>query len=250
MGSALFYCFLCVTGLLPALSYSQDDFVCSRATYYGSPDCYGTPTGACGFGEYGRNIYDGHVSGVSKLWRDGSGCGACYQVRCTNAELCAEDGVNVVVTDHGEGDHTDFILSPRAYAWMAKSNDKAEQLFAYGVVDVEFRRIPCRYPGTKTVFKVHEHSNNPNYLAILILYQAGKNDVLNMQIWQEDCKEWRSMRRVFGTVFDAENPPRGPVSLRLQVTGSHGSYIWLEAWNVIPGDWKGGVAYQSDIELH
>lgn len=36
--------------------------------------------GACGFGEYGRTVNDGSVAGVSKLWKNGSGCGACYQV--------------------------------------------------------------------------------------------------------------------------------------------------------------------------
>ncbi|GMP95647.1 hypothetical protein CsSME_00044611 [Camellia sinensis var. sinensis] len=40
--------------LLPALCYSQDTFMSSRATYYGSPDGLGTATGACGFGDYGR----------------------------------------------------------------------------------------------------------------------------------------------------------------------------------------------------
>ena len=36
--------------------------------------------GACGFGEYGRKINDGQVTAVSRLWRNGTGCGACYQV--------------------------------------------------------------------------------------------------------------------------------------------------------------------------
>lgn len=36
--------------------------------------------GACGFGEFGRNINGGGVGAVSKLYRNGTGCGACYQV--------------------------------------------------------------------------------------------------------------------------------------------------------------------------
>lgn len=37
--------------------------------------------GACGFGEFGRTVNDGSVSGASaRLYKDGSGCGACYQV--------------------------------------------------------------------------------------------------------------------------------------------------------------------------
>lgn len=43
---------------------------------------YYISAGACGFGEYGRamNWYDGRVAGVSDLWRNGAGCGTCYQV--------------------------------------------------------------------------------------------------------------------------------------------------------------------------
>ena len=36
--------------------------------------------GACGFGDYGRTVNDGSVSGVSRLYKNGTGCGACYQV--------------------------------------------------------------------------------------------------------------------------------------------------------------------------
>ncbi|KAK4751727.1 hypothetical protein SAY87_020525 [Trapa incisa] len=108
---------LCSLLLLPVICRSQDSFVPSRATFYGSPDCYGTPRGACGFGEYGRTVYDGYVTGVSRLYRDGSDCGACYQIRCTKPQ-CTDTGLNVVMTDYGEGDRTDFIFSPRAYARM------------------------------------------------------------------------------------------------------------------------------------
>ncbi|XP_065856887.1 expansin-like B1 [Euphorbia lathyris] len=234
--------------LLPAISYSQD-FTYSRATYYGSPDCLGTPTGACGFGEYGRTVNDANVAGVSKLYKNGTGCGACYQVRCKVAQLCSDDGVNVVVTDYGEGDRTDFILSTRAYARLARANAVAE-LFAYGVVDMEFRRIPCRFSGYNLMFKVHEHSRFPEYLAIVILYQNGLNDVLDLQIWLEYCKEWRSMRRSYGAVWDMANPPKGSISLRFQVSGNGGGLKWIEATNIIPDYWKPGVAYDSQFQLN
>ncbi|KAA8522167.1 hypothetical protein F0562_012840 [Nyssa sinensis] len=167
MGFALEYCcsFLCVMVLLPALCYSdQDTFVSSRATFYGSPDCLGTPTGACGFGEYGRTVNGGQVSGVSRLYKNGTGCGACYQVRCKNPQYCTDDGVKLVVTDYGEGDNTDFILSVRAYTQLALPN-MAVELLAYGVVDIEYRRIPCHYPGSNLIFKVHDQSRFPEYLA-------------------------------------------------------------------------------------
>ncbi|XVF13483.1 hypothetical protein REPUB_Repub08aG0211500 [Reevesia pubescens] len=241
------YCLVFVVVLLPALCYSQENFVKSRATYYGSPYCLGTPTGACGYGEYGRTVNEANVAGVSRLFKKGIGCGACYQVRCTNPQLCTDNGVNVVVTDYGEGDHTDFILSSRAYGRMAQS-DTSGELFAYGVVGVEYQRIPCQYDGYKLQFMVNEHSKYPSYLAIVILYQAGKNEILAIDIWQEDCREWIRMRRAYGAVFDMANPPLGAVSLRLQVKGEYG-LTWVQAPNVIPGDWEAGVAYESDIRL-
>lgn len=247
MGLYHYYYLLSVMLLLPALSYSDYTFTWSRATYYGSPDCLGTPTGACGFGEYGRTVNYANVAGVSRLWKNGTGCGACYQVRCKVPQLCTYDGVQVVVTDYGEGDHTDFILSPLAYGRMARPDSSAE-LYSHGVVDVEFRRIPCLYKGYNLMFKVHENSRYSEYLAIAILYAAGQNDVLAVEIWQENYREWVAMRRAFGAVFDMPNPPQGPISLRFQVSGSAG-LTWVVANDAIPSDWKAGVAYDSEIQL-
>ncbi|KAL6348896.1 hypothetical protein AAG906_033552 [Vitis piasezkii] len=196
-------CFLCVIVLLPVLCKCEDTFTHSRATYYGSSDGLGTPTGECGFGEYGRSVNGGNVGAVSRLYRDGTGCGACYQVRCKMPNLCADDGTKVVVTDHGGGDDTDFILSQRGFSMLARPNKTAD-LFAYGVVRVEYRR--------------------------------------------EDSQEWRSMRKSYGAVWDMSNPSKGPVNLRFQVSRG-GRQKWVQLMNVIPSDWKAGVAYDSDFQL-
>ncbi|WJX94801.1 hypothetical protein P8452_76183 [Trifolium repens] len=123
---------VCVILLLPYLCNSQDSFTDSRATYYG---------GACGFGEYGRTVNDGSVAGVSKLWKNGSGCGSCYQVRCKIPQYCDENGATLVVTDYGEGDRTDFIMSPRGYSRLGRNADASAELFKYGVVDIEYKRV-------------------------------------------------------------------------------------------------------------
>jgi hypothetical protein len=34
------------------------------------------------------------------------------------------------------------------------------------------------------MFKVHEHSRFPDYLAIILLYQAGQNEILAVELWQ------------------------------------------------------------------
>lgn len=225
-------------------------YVSTRATYYGSPECLGNPTGACGFGEYGRTVNDGQVAGVSRLYRNGTGCGACYQVRCKIPAHCNEDGTKVVVTDYGEGHYTDFILSTRAYASLARPNMAAE-LFAFGVVDVEFRRVPCTY-SYNLMFKVHEKSHNPGYLAILAVYQGGVYDITGVEVWLEYCKQWRPMRKVYGAVWDMENPPMGSaLNLRFQATSAiTGEVKLVQIANALPSDWKVGVAYDTSIQLN
>ncbi|KAL8242464.1 hypothetical protein R6Q59_012766 [Mikania micrantha] len=230
--------------LLPSLCYCQDYYVSSRATYYGSPDCYGTPSGACGYKEYGSTINGGEVTGVSKLFKNGTGCGACYQVRCKYSQHCSEDGTKVVVTDHGEGDNTDFVLSARAYNKLALPG-QAEILFSYGVVDIEYKRISCQYPGYSLMFKVHEHSRFPQYLALIPIYQAGVTEITAVELWQEDCKEWKGMRRAYGAVWDMPNPPEGAINLRFQVSGSK----WVQLKSLIPSEWKAGATYNTAIQL-
>ncbi|KAM7530939.1 hypothetical protein LguiB_034349 [Lonicera macranthoides] len=96
--------------------------------------------GACGYGKFGAKINDGDVSAANGLYQDGVGCGACYQVRCTNSRYCSENGTTVVITDHGSGDRTGFILSRRAFRKLAQTTNAASSLLALGVIDVQYRR--------------------------------------------------------------------------------------------------------------
>ncbi|KAL6541794.1 hypothetical protein OROGR_011280 [Orobanche gracilis] len=246
--------------LAATLCYADKGYICSRATYYGSPDCLGNPRGACGFGEYGRTVNNGVVSGVSsRLYMNGSGCGACYQVRCKNLAVCSEDGTKVIVTDYGEGHNTDFILSVAGFSSLAASPNMASELFQYGVLDVEYRRIPCHHDGHNLMLKVHEGSSFPNYLAILAIYQAGACDITAAQVWVEDWKEWRDMRRAYGAVWDLQNPPRGSgafLIIRIQLTSGDGNddddeliNKWMDIPSVIPAFWKPGVAYDTGTQL-
>lgn len=87
------------------------------------------------------------------------------------------------MTDNGEGHETDFILSARAYAKMAKQPNMAQHLFAKGVVEVEYRRVSCR-SGANLMLKVNEHSNHPHYLAIVVMNQGGATDILAVEVYE------------------------------------------------------------------
>ncbi|KAI9089162.1 hypothetical protein K1719_029441 [Acacia pycnantha] len=211
---------VCVMLLLPALCLSQG-FTESRATFYSTTDGYGTPTGACGYGDYGRSVNYGRVAGVSGLWRGGAGCGACYQVRCKDSRLC---------DDYGR-------RNPSASAELKK----------YGTVDMEYRRVPCTYGGYNVRIKIHESSRYPDYLALVIQYVPGMKDVTAVEIYDNDGHEWKAMRRVYGAVFDIVGAPSGPLKLRLQFSGRTG---WVQSSkSVIPGDWKIGASYDSQVHV-
>ncbi|KAK4260281.1 hypothetical protein QN277_003421 [Acacia crassicarpa] len=64
----------------------SDCFVPSRASQYKNSKEHGTDVGACGFGSFGATVNGGNVSAASNLYRDGLGCGACYQVICTREQ--------------------------------------------------------------------------------------------------------------------------------------------------------------------
>ncbi|XP_020691746.2 expansin-like B1 [Dendrobium catenatum] len=247
--------FLCIVSVLLFISpsNSQSTFNFSRASFYGSFDCPASldcPAnyrGACGYIDLGLQINGGDVAAVHKLYRGGTGCGACYQVRCTYPQICNTDGVNVVATDYGVGDDTDFILSARSFAKLAQPN-MASQLIPYGVVDIQYRRISCKYPGSNMMVKINEHSDYPNYLAIIILYRAGQKDIVDAEIWQKDHKAWRKMRKPYGDVWDMENPPKGPLTIRCQTSGDDGQK-WVQLTGVIPSNWQAGVTYDTLVQL-
>ncbi|KAK7262173.1 hypothetical protein RJT34_29735 [Clitoria ternatea] len=240
---------VCVILLFPALCNCQEYYTKSRASFYGSPDGYGVSRGACGFGEYGRMINNGSVAAVSGLWRNGAACGTCYQVRCKIAEYCDANGANVVVTDYGAGDRTDFIMSPRAFSQLGRNKAASEKLKKYGVLDIEYKRVPCRYSGN-VLFHVQESSNNPGYFAVILLNVNGKYDVTAVELWRKERRQWEPLRRVSGAVFDFANPPKGELILRFQVTYPQGYTKWFYPKTPIPAYWKPGATYDTKIQLN
>ncbi|XP_065879072.1 expansin-like B1 [Euphorbia lathyris] len=228
----------------------SDCFTHSRAAYYPNSDEQGTDRGACGFGTFGATINGGDVSAASELYRCGVGCGACYQVRCSNSMYCTDKGVTVVITDQGSSDSTDFILSRQAFGRMAQTTDAAASLLSLGIVDIEYRRIACSYPDKNITIKIDENSNYPHYLAFVIRYQQGNRDITAVQLCENQNFVCKLLDRSYGAVWTTTSPPRGPLSLRMLFSDEDGDETWVVPVNNIPQDWTAGETYDTGVQVN
>lgn len=105
------------------------------------------------------------------------------QVKCLIPKLCDVNGAFLVATDYGQGDRTDFIMSPRAFSKLGRNKNASEELKRYGTVDVEYNRVPCTFTGN-ILFHIKETSSNPGYFAVVILNVNGIYDVNAVEMWQ------------------------------------------------------------------
>ncbi|KAK4847978.1 hypothetical protein QYF36_007796 [Acer negundo] len=235
---------------------SETDWSPAGATWYGPANGAGSDGGACGYKDaVERAPFSSMVSaGGPSLFKSGKGCGACYEVKCTkNANAkCSENPVSVVITDECPGgpcasDSVHFDLSGAAFGAMATSG-QSDQLRNAGVLQIQYRRVECNYPGMKVVFSV-DSGSNPNYFAVLIEFEDGDGDLSGVDLQQApQTNTWLPMRQSWGAVWklDAGSTLTAPFSLRLTAAESGKTII---ANNVIPAGWQAGQTYRSLVNF-
>ncbi|CAN6312000.1 unnamed protein product [Urochloa humidicola] len=223
----------------------------ARATWYGKPTGAGPDDngGACGIKDVNLPPYSGMTAcGNPPIFKDGKGCGSCYEIRCKAPVECSYNPVTVFITDMNYEPIAPyhFDLSGKAFGSLAKPglNDKLRHA---GIMDIEFRRVRCKLTGgQKIVFHV-EKACNPNYLAILVKFAADDGDIVNMELKEKASAQWIQMNHSWGAIWrvDTAKALKGPFSIRL--TSESGKK--LVANDVIPANWKANTAYPSNIQF-
>uniref|UniRef100_A0A0D9XPW5 Expansin-like EG45 domain-containing protein n=1 Tax=Leersia perrieri TaxID=77586 RepID=A0A0D9XPW5_9ORYZ len=219
----------------------------AAATWNGRPHGDGSEGGACGYQKaVGQRPFSSMVAGGGpSLFRNGKGCGACYQVKCTGNSACSGHPVTVVIADSGPGGNKPafFDMSGTAFGAMANPG-MGDRLRNAGIVDVQYKRVTCKY-GTNVVFKVDKGSN-PYYLAVLIEYENGDGDLKDVHI-MEQGNRLSAMQHSWGATWSINSKDGKPLRPPFSFALTSGSGHVLVAPRVIPSGWRPGSTYLSSV---
>ncbi|XP_037482056.1 putative expansin-B14 [Triticum dicoccoides] len=233
-----FYVIIHFSCLLLLHSRSVSGWLDSGATWYDLRQGAGTGGGACGYqDDVEKPPFSSMIAaGGPSIFKDGKGCGVCYQVKCTGNAPCFGRPVTVVVTDLCPGgeaclaEAAHFNLSGKAFDAMAKPG-QADNLRDAGDIRVQYHRVPCKWRGL-------------NYLAVLINHESGDDDLSTVEL-QQRGRSWAPMQQLLGAVWKYSSEPtlQAPISIRL--TTSAGKE--LVASDVIPSGWQADKTYRSIV---
>nr|AAA86533.1 Ory s 1 [Oryza sativa] len=180
--------------------------------------------GACGYKDVDKAPFLGMNScGNDPIFKDGKGCGSCFEIKCSKPEACSDKPALIHVTDMNDEPIAAYHFDLSGLA-MAKDG-KDEELRKAGIIDTQFRRVKCKYPAdTKITFHI-EKASNPNYLALLVKYVAGDGDVVEVEIKEKGSEEWKALKESWGAIWriDTPKPLKGPFSVRVTTEGARRS---------------------------
>uniref|UniRef100_A0A804LN93 Expansin-B4 n=2 Tax=Zea mays TaxID=4577 RepID=A0A804LN93_MAIZE len=255
LGAPLFLLLVTCGSCARPVSFNASDLTAdpgwdaARATWYGAPTGAGPDDdgGACGFKNVNLPPFSAMTScGNEPLFKDGKGCGSCYQIRCQNHPACSGNPETVIITDmnYYPVAKYHFDLSGTAFGAMAKPG-RNDELRHAGIIDIQFKRVPCNYPGQKVTFHVEEGSN-PVYFAVLVEFEDGDGDAVQVDLMEANSASWTPMRESWGSIWRLDSGHRLTAPFSLRITNESGKT--LVADHVIPANWVPNTYYRSIVQ--
>ncbi|BAF10601.1 Os03g0106700 [Oryza sativa Japonica Group] len=188
-----------------------DKWLEARATWYGAAKGAGRKdnSGACGYKDVDKAPFLGMNScGNDPIFKDGKGCGSCFEIKCSKPKACSDKPVLIHVTDMNDEPIAayHFDLFGLAFGAMAKDGKDEE----------------------------------------LLKYVAGDGDVVEVEIKEKGSEEWKALKESWGAIWriDTPKPLKGPFSVRVTTEG--GEKIIAE--DAIPDGWKADSVYKSNVQ--
>ncbi|CAL4915291.1 unnamed protein product [Urochloa decumbens] len=233
--------------------FTATQWTSAHATFYGDETAAETMGGACGYGNLYATGYGTDTAALSTtLFKDGYGCGTCYQIRCAGSPWCRSGSPSITVTatnlcppnwaqDSNAGGwcnppRTHFDLSKPAFMRMAQ--------WRAGIVPVVYRRVPCvRSGGLRFALQ-----GNAYWLLAFVMNVAGAGDVAEVAVRSGGAgAAWVRMGHNWGASYQAF-AQLGGRALSFRVT-SYTTRQTVIAADVAPPNWCLGLTYQASVNF-
>ena len=207
--------------------------------------------GACGSGNLYATGYGTDTAALSTtLFKDGFGCGTCYQIRCVGSSWCYRGSPAITVTATNlcppnwaqDSNNGGWCNPPRAHFDLSKPAFMRMAQWRAGIVPVAYRRVPCvRRGGLRFALQ-----GNPYWLLAYVMNVAGAGDVAEVAV-RSGRGAWVRMSHNWGASFQAF-AQLGGRALSFRVT-SYTTRQTVVAADVAPANWCLGLTYQARVNF-
>ncbi|GAB2267562.1 Expansin-A20 [Dionaea muscipula] len=225
----------------------EDQWKSGTATYTKDTNDSIITEGACGYGDFHKTSYGEYSAGLSTiLFKKGSSCGACFELRCVNHILyCLSGSPSIVVTatdfcppNYGlSADYGGWCNFPQEHFEMSEAAFTEIAETRADIVPVQYRRVSCyRRGGIRYTL-----TGNRNCIQVLITNVGSDGEVVAVKI-KGTRTGWMPMARNWGQYWQCTINLKGQ-PLSFEVTTSNG--ITLASYNVAHTNWQFGQTYEG-----
>ncbi|XP_006662550.2 putative expansin-A30 [Oryza brachyantha] len=245
---------VCLTGAVTTVDagFAAMQWTPAHATFYGDETASETMGGACGYGNLYASGYGTDTAALSTtLFRDGYGCGTCYQMRCAGTAACYRGSPVITVTATNlcppnwalDSNAGGWCNPPRAHFDLSKPAFMKMADWHAGIVPVMYRRVPCvRSGGLRFALQ-----GNAYWLLAYVMNVAGAGDVGDMWVKGGGAGGWVRMSHNWGASYQAF-AQLGGQALSFKVTSYTTGQTVLAA-GVTPPSWCLGLTYQANVNF-